>query len=240
VTLLKGNHHPKAPRIRFGAGQKRPIVLFSTMAKGERTRRDIIDHAFALAKESGLEGVSLGVLASQAGLSKSGLFAHFKSKEALQLGVLQEAVDRFGATVLRPALDMPRGEARVRALFEHFLRWKGEENPSGCIFMALSYEYDDRPGPIRDRLVAVLRDWHNSIRRVAQAAVETGEFRADLDTDLFAFEFQGIAMSHHHAGRLLEHPQAEKLNWAAFEALLARSRAAISAAFITPSTEASR
>jgi AcrR family transcriptional regulator len=204
------------------------------MAKGERTRRDIIDHAFALAKEAGLEGVSLGVLASQAGLSKSGLFAHFKSKEALQLGVLEEAAERFTATVMRPALLHPRGEPRVRALFEHFLRWKGEENPSGCIFMALSYEYDDRPGPIRDRLVAVLRDWHDAIRRVAQAAVEQGEFRAELDTDLFAFEFQGIAMSHHHAGRLLEHPQAERLNAAAFEALLDRSRAVSSSATVAP------
>ncbi len=195
------------------------------MAKGERTRKDIINHAFMLAKETGLEGVSLGVLASQAGLSKSGLFAHFKSKEALQLGVVQEAVDRFAATVMRPAFAMPRGEARVRALFEHFLRWKDDKDPSGCIFMALSYEYDDRPGSIRDLLVTVLRDWHNSIRRVAQAAIDNGQFRADLDTDLFAFEFQGIAMAHHHAKRLLEHPQTERLNATAFEALLARSRA---------------
>jgi AcrR family transcriptional regulator len=194
------------------------------MAKGERTRRDIIDHAFSLAREAGLEGVSLGVLATQAGLSKSGLFAHFKSKEALQLGVLEEAVERFSATVIRPALQHPRGESRVRALFEHFLRWKGEESPSGCIFMALSYEYDDRPGKVRDRLVAVLRDWHGAISRVAKTAVEQGDFRADLDCDQFAFEFQGIAMSHHHASRLLELPAADRLNGAAFEALVARSR----------------
>jgi AcrR family transcriptional regulator len=204
------------------------------MAKGERTRKEIIDHAFELAKEAGLEGVSLGVLASHAGLSKSGLFAHFKSKEALQLGVLEEAVERFSATVVRPAVQHPRGEPRVRALFEHFLRWKGETNPSGCIFMALSYEYDDRPGPIRDRLVAVLREWHETIRRVAETAVEQGAFRAELDSDLFAFEFLGIAMSHHHASRLLEHPQAGRLNAAAFEALLVRSRAAF------PSSTASR
>ena len=200
------------------------------MAKGERTRRDIIDHAFALAQEAGLEGVSLGVLASHAGLSKSGLFAHFKSKEALQLCVLDEAAERFAATVMRPAFQQPRGEPRVRALFEHFLRWKGEENLSGCIFMALSYEYDDRPGLIRDRLVDGLRNWHDTIRRVAQAAVEEGAFCADLDTDLFAFEFQGIVMSHHHATRLLELAQATRLNVAAFEALLDRSRA------VSPST----
>ena len=195
------------------------------MAKGERTRKDIIDRAFGLALEAGLEGVSLGVLASQAGLSKSGLFAHFKSKEALQLDVLEEAVERFTATVMRPALAQPRGEPRVRALFENFLRWKGEENASGCIFMALSYEYDDRPGPIRDRLVIALRNWHDAIRRVAQTAVDAGVFRADLDADLFAFEFQGIVISHHHATRLLELPHADRLNAAAFEALLDRARA---------------
>jgi AcrR family transcriptional regulator len=195
------------------------------MAKGERTRREIIDHAFSLAREAGLEGVSLGVLANQAGLSKSGLFAHFKSKEALQLEVLNEAVERFTATVVRPAVQAPRGEPRVRSLFEHFLRWKGRSSPPGCIFMALSYEYDDRPGPIRDRLVAVLCEWHETIRRVAATAVEEGAFRADLDTELFAFEFMGIAMADHHAGRLLEHPQTARFTAAAFEALLERSRA---------------
>ncbi len=195
------------------------------MAKGERTRKDIIDHAFALAGEVGLESVSLGVLASQTGLSKSGLFAHFKSKEALQLGVIDEAVERFGAIVLQPALRVPRGEARVRALFERYQRWKSGDDVSGCIFISLSHEYDDRPGPIRDRLVGVLRDWHETIRRVAEAAMEQGDFRADLDTDLFAFEFQGIAMAHHHAGRLLELSAADRLNCTAFEALLDRSRA---------------
>jgi AcrR family transcriptional regulator len=194
------------------------------MAKGERTRKDIIDHALTLAREAGLEGVSLGVLANQAGLSKSGLFAHFKSKEALQLGVLDEAIERFSAIVLRPALQQPRGEPRVRSLFQHFLKWKSGETPSGCIFMALSYEYDDRPGPIRDRLVKLLRDWHETIGRVASSAVDHGDFRADLDTDLFAFEFQGIAMSHHHALRLLELSAADRLNCAAFESLLDRSR----------------
>ena len=202
------------------------------MAKGERTRKDIIDHAMALAGEIGLENLSLGVLASQTGLSKSGLFAHFKSKEALQLGVLEEAVARFSAIVLQPALREPRGERRVRALFKHYLVWKAGERGNGsalrqspnCIFMSLSHEYDDRPGPIRDRLVAVLRDWHDTIARVAQAAIDAGDFREDLDTELFAFEFMGLAMAHHHAGRLLELPGTERLNLAAFESLLERSR----------------
>src|SRR5688572_13324056 len=102
------------------------------MAKGERTRKEILDHAFALAAEVGLEGLSLGILAASAGMSKSGLFAHFKSKEALQIGVIDEAVDRFNAIVLRPAVAQPRGEPRMRALFERYLLWKFDHNPSGC------------------------------------------------------------------------------------------------------------
>jgi AcrR family transcriptional regulator len=199
------------------------------MAKGERTRKEIIDHAFDLAKEAGLEGVSLGVLAAQAGMSKSGLFAHFKSKEALQLGVLEEAVERFSATVLRPALAEPRGERRVRALFERYLAWKAGTSGDRCIFLSLAHEYDDRPGPIRDRLVAVLRDWHQTIARVTRSAVEAGAFRADLDAEQFAFECQGIIMAHLHAVSLLELPDAGPMHIAAFEALLDRSRAVPSA-----------
>jgi AcrR family transcriptional regulator len=211
----------------------KPILLeatdrscyFMRMAKGERTRKDIIDHAFMLAEEVGLENVSLGVLAAMTGLSKSGLFAHFKSKEALQLSVIEEGVERFAAIVLRPALAEPRGERRVRALFEGYLLWKSAGTAERCIFLSLSHEYDDRPGPIRDRLAVALRYWHQSIRRVAEAAVEQGDFRADLDTELFAFECQGIIMAHLHAVRLLELPAAEQLHIAAFEALLDRSRA---------------
>lgn len=194
------------------------------MAKGERTRKEILDHAFALAAEVGLEALSLGMLAASSGLSKSGLFAHFKSKEALQIGVIDEAVDRFSAIVLRPAVAQPRGEPRMRALFERYLLWKFDHNPAGCIFVALSHEYDDRPGPVRDRLVEVLRDWHDTIRRVARAAIEQGDFREDLDLDLFSFEFQGIGMAHHHMLRLLEDPHTLQLTHAAFEGLLERSR----------------
>jgi AcrR family transcriptional regulator len=194
------------------------------MAKGGRTRKEILDHAFALAAEVGLEGLTLGMLAASAGLSKSGLFAHFKSKEALQIGIIDEAVDRFSAIVLRPALAQPRGEPRVRALFDRYLQWKFDHNPSGCIFVALSHEYDDRPGPVRERLVEVLRDWHGTIRRTAHAAIDHGDFRGDLDLDLFSFEFHGIGMAHHHMLRLLEDPHALRLTRAAFERLLERSR----------------
>jgi AcrR family transcriptional regulator len=194
------------------------------MSKGEQTRREIIDHAFSLAAEIGLEGVSLAVLAGNAGLSKSGLFAHFKSKEALQLAVVEEARERFTAIVIRPALREPRGEPRLRALFARFMLWRASQKPPGCIFQSLSQEYDDRPGPVRSRLVEIQREWLDAVRRVVQAGVEQGDLRADLDPGLFAFEFQGVLMAHQYLGKLLDDPDAPALAEAAFESLLARSR----------------
>src|SRR5215207_4237808 len=112
------------------------------MAKGEQTRQEIIERALALAGEVGLEGLSLGVLAAGMDLSKSGLFAHFKSKEALQLEVLRAAIDRFIEAVVLPALRQSRGEPRVRSLFEHYLGWiRGCDNHGSCVFMAFTHEY---------------------------------------------------------------------------------------------------
>ena len=208
------------------------------MSKGLRTRRDIVDRALAMALDVGLESVTLGTLATELELSKSGLFAHFRSKETLQLAVVAEAVERFTSTVFVPALAEPRGEPRVAALFERFLLWvKGapadEAGADGgptqfggnrCIFMALSEEYDDRPGEIRDALVRAQRAWRATIERSARVAMDEGHFRADLDPAQFAFEFMGVAMSFKHARKLLEDEGAESRARAAFAALLARSR----------------
>jgi AcrR family transcriptional regulator len=198
---------------------------FMRMSKGDATRALIVDRALAMAGEVGLEGVSLGALAADIQLSKSGLFAHFKSKEALQLAVLQRAVDHFAADVIQPALAQPPGEARVAALFERYLDWircrRGR-----CFFMALAQEYDDRPGVIRERLAQSQRDWHRLIARVAQAAVAEGRFRPSLDAEQFAYEFLGLAMAFQTGYKLLDDPHAEVKTRAAFDSLLARSRAA--------------
>lgn len=194
------------------------------MQKGEQTRKDVLDRAFALAGELGLEALSLGVLAASAGLSKSGLFAHFKSKEALQLAVIEEARERFSAIVAKPALKAPRGEKRVRALFDRFMVWKTENTPPGCIFTSLSQEYDDRPGPVRDRLVEAQEEWNETIRRVAQTAVESGEFRKGLDLDVFVFAFHGVTMAHQYVGKLLRHPRTDMLARQVFESLIQSSR----------------
>lgn len=214
------------------------------MPRVKRTRRQLVDRALALAGIVGLESISLGVLASDVDLSKSGLYAHFRSKEALQLAVLAEAVDRFTAMVVAPALAASRGEPRLIILFERFVAWirtggaatvdiaDGEvaaaiepaPRGTGCIFMALSQEYDDRPGTIRDALVRSQRDWRETIARVVRGAVDEGHFRADLDAEQFAFEFVGIAMTFQQSQQLLADERAGARVRAAFESLLARSR----------------
>ena len=195
---------------------------FSDVGKGKQTRQAIIDRAMDEARAVGLDAVTLGTLADDLSISKSGLFAHFKSKEALQLAVVDASVERYIADVVRPAIREPRGEPRVRALFERYLEW----DKRGCPFMAMSFEYDDRPGPIRDRIVEAQNDWLAAVARAASVAIDERHFRADLDSEQFAYEFIGIGMSFHHHVRLLGDPRAREKARQAFDALLNRSRAA--------------
>jgi AcrR family transcriptional regulator len=193
------------------------------MGKGEQTRQLIVDRALSMAQRLGLEQVTLGVLADELDLSKSGLFAHFKSKEQLQLEVVKEVVDRFSHTVILPALKVERGAPRVQQLFEGYLEWirsPTASTESGCILMAMSYEYDDRPGPVRDALVKAQHDWIDSVARVAKSGIGAGSFRADLDPKLFAFEFDGILQSFHRAFKLLQHNRAESMARKALARLL--------------------
>jgi AcrR family transcriptional regulator len=155
----------------------------------------VIDEALRQAVELGLEGISLGGLAESLKLSKSGLFAHFRSKEALQLAVLDEASDRFRRRVVEPALGEPRGEPRLRALFERWLDWiAGEPCMNGCVFAVASQEYDDRPGPVRDRLVEVQNAWHELLARVATDLPKDGKAPVEFGRQV-AFEFVGIGLS---------------------------------------------
>ena len=198
------------------------------MSKGEDTRREIIGRAYSIASEVGLEGLTLGVLAERTNLSKSGLFAHFKSKEALQLEVLEKAIELFIGNVVMPALTKPRGEPRVKALIERYLLWirgaEARDKKGGCFFMSLAHEYDDRPGPLRDRLVQSQKDWYGTVARAARLAVKEGHFRTDLDDAQFAYEFVGVGMVYEQAHKLLADPSAEKRARTAFEGLMARSR----------------
>jgi AcrR family transcriptional regulator len=196
------------------------------MTKGSDTRARILDTGFRLAARDGLAGVSLGDLAGTLGLSKSGLFAHFASKEELQLELLRTASDRFIAAVMLPAFQKPRGVPRIRSLFENWLRWATDPSlPGGCIFVAASAELDDREGPVRDYVAGQQRLLIGSLARAARIAVEEGHFRRDLDAEQFAFETLGIYLAFHHAVRLLRDPKALRRARASLARLLDSSAA---------------
>jgi AcrR family transcriptional regulator len=196
------------------------------IGKGEQTRRTIISRALAIVSDVGYEGLSIGVLAKETKLSKSGLFAHFKSKEALQLGVIQEVVNRFTLRVVQPALSSPRGEPRLRVLFEKKLEWvRGEQELRGCLLQKGSLEYHNRVGhPVRKCVVHALQDWRELVVRCAQTASTEGHFRADLDPEQFVYEFDGITMIYEQAQGLMRDRDAGQRAQTAFESLLDRSR----------------
>lgn len=170
-------------------------------SKGAATREAIIEHAYGIACSAGLEGLSIGPLAQAVGMSKSGVFAHFGSREDLQLAVLDAAGERFVQHVLLPALKAPRGLARLRAIIRNWFDWVRHSNDGGCLFLAAVTEYDDRPGPQRDRLLGHETRWRAEIARAIRVAMDTGELRADTDPMQLAFEIYGLAlMVHHEAG----------------------------------------
>jgi AcrR family transcriptional regulator len=194
------------------------------MGKGEQTRETILLHALKLATQVGFEGLTIGRLADELELSKSGLFAHFGSKENLQVKVLELASRRFVDEVVRPALGAPRGIRRVRALFERWLAWETSPSlPGGCPFNAAATELDDRPGPARDFVVQSQHDWLDTIANTARTAVQEREFAPDLDCEQFAYELQSIMLGYSHASRLMKDPRARARTELAFEALLQRA-----------------
>jgi len=195
------------------------------MAKGEETRRRILERAVLLSSRAGLEGLSIGELATDLGLSKSGLFAHFGSKEDLQVAVLDAAAQRFEALVIKPALRAPRGEARLRALVETWVAWVADPgSPGGCLFMAAATELDDREGKARDYLVGGQRQLIELLTKTARGAIEQGDFRRDLDCEGFAFECLALILAFNHFRRLLRDRKAEVRVRAAFERLITAAR----------------
>ena len=192
------------------------------MSKGDDTRQAILERAFELASVIGVSGLTIGRLAEEMGLSKSGLFAHFGSKEALDVAVVEEASRQFVQEVMVPALREPRGEPRVRALFERWLVWG--QRPGGCFFVGASAELDDRVGPSRDALARADKDWLDELANAARIAVREGHFAATLDPDQFAFELNGIMLSFHQFHRFLREPEALARTRRAFDRLVAWAR----------------
>ncbi len=194
------------------------------MRKGEATRQTILDQAVRLASTVGLGALTIGTLATQTGMSKSGLFAHFNSKESLQIQALEHAGVRFREHVVHPMLAAPRGEPRLRALFDLWLTWVSSDLPGGCPFIAADYEFDDQPGPVRDTLVRDQRDWLETITRVVGSGVVEGHFAADTDPAQFAQDLFGVVLAYSLTSRLLKDPNAEANARRAFESLLRAAR----------------
>jgi AcrR family transcriptional regulator len=188
--------------------------------KGLQTRAAILDAALGLATQTGLEGLSIGAIAELTGMSKSGVFAHFGSREELQISVVREYHARFEAEVFTPALSEPRGLPRLRALCDRWLRRVSVEIDSGCIYISGAVEFDDRPGPVRDALVAMVRAWQSALERAISLAIEAGHLRADTDPEQLLFDIHGLILALHHDARFLRSPGAARRARAAFERVL--------------------
>jgi AcrR family transcriptional regulator len=198
--------------------------------KGEQTRASIVANALELASQAGLEGLTIGALAERLQRSKSGVFAHFGSREELQIAVLREYGRRFVEDVLVPALDQPRGLTRLTAIIDRWLARTAREAASGCIWISGAAEYDDRPGAVRDELVATVRTWQQDLARAIRQAIDAGELRADLDPDDLVFDLYGIILVLHHDSRLLNSPGALERARRSFARLIDACRRPVAAA----------
>jgi AcrR family transcriptional regulator len=200
------------------------------MKKGAQTRTLILNEAIALASQVGLEGLSIGSLASRLDLSKSGLFAHFGSKEDLQLLTLKQAQRLFQDRVFSPALREPRGLPRLRALFSGWLTWiaQNDDLPGGCLLLSASAEYDDRPGAIRELLVAGQRELRGAIVKFIRLAIEDGHLAPETDPWQLSFELFGIVLATHHDHRLLGDTRSVARAQGAIERLIEAHRSAAS------------
>lgn len=192
------------------------------MVKGQQTKSAIVDVALRIAAQVGLEGLSIGGLAEAMGMSKSGVFAHFGSRDELQMSVVKEYYARFEEQVFLPAMQAPRGLPRVRALFDHWMRFTSVELVSGCIFISGAVEFDDRPGPVRDTLAHAVGTWMDAMTRaVAQARAE-GHLRPEADDRQIGFEIHGLILALHYEARFLQRPGSIERARRGFDNILAR------------------
>tara|TARA_A100001037_G_scaffold226116_1_gene204065 strand:- start:13893 stop:14579 length:687 start_codon:yes stop_codon:yes gene_type:complete len=195
------------------------------MAKGAETRDAILRRAVSLASVVGLEGLTIGGLANEMGLSKSGLIAHFGTKETLQLSILQAAAQMFASRVVVPARREPAGEARVRALFDRWLEWPASQDlPGGCPFVTATIEFDDRPGVLRFFVNKVQKEWVDVVQQAAREAKDSGDFVPELDVTQFAFNMFAIFQAFHSYASLMNDRTAEGRARASFEGLVRRAK----------------
>jgi AcrR family transcriptional regulator len=196
------------------------------MTKSETTHQRILWRGLEIASERGLGGVSLGGLADRSGMSKSGLFAHFRSKEELQVELLRAAEAALRREVVDPVVDVPEGLPRLRALVGRWLGWAARSGlPGGCPLYAAAFELDDaEEGPVRDFLMSSKGKWSGMLEGLVKKAVDFGHLREDLDAAQFVWQLDGIYLSHHVSQRLMRDPDADARALATFENLVASSQ----------------
>jgi AcrR family transcriptional regulator len=205
------------PAVSALPNDSEPRSLQKPLQKGLQTRATIIDAALSLASHAGLEGLSIGALAEITKMSKSGVFAHFGSREELQISVIREYHAKFEEEVFRPAVREARGLPRLRALFERWVNRVSHELESGCIYISGAVEFDDRPGPVRDALVAMVQAWHKTSIRIA---IEEGHLLADTEPAQLLFEIHGLILALHHDARFLRTPGAVERARIAFDRMI--------------------
>ena len=170
------------------------------MKKGDNTRESILSTGLEMGSQYGLEAVTIGSLAKEMNMSKSGIFGHFQSKENLQILILEYAVKQFTETVVLPTLKVKGGIARIKTMVNRWINW-GNGLGGGCIFVTTSNEFSERSGPVRDALVASQHTWLESLARLAESAIKAGDFRSDIDPKQFAFELYSLLLGFHHYHR---------------------------------------
>lgn len=191
------------------------------MTKGEDTKAMILEVGLGMASQLGLDAASIGVLAKATHMSKSGLFAHFQSKENLQNDILHYAGDLFAQGVVVPALKTKAGITRIKALVTNWIRWTSKLK-GGCIFVQASNDFADRPGKVHDYLLFQQKAWVDCLRRIARSAIKVGDFREDIDCDQFAFELFSLLLGFHYYSNLLKDEDIHKRQQLALEALIKR------------------
>ncbi len=197
-----------------------PRLPAITQTKGEGTRAAILKAALSHASVAGYSGLTIGVLAEQTGMSKSGLFAHFGSKEELQLATLDEAVRRFNEAAFLPALSAPRGVKRLNAMFDNWLAWTSRTELVACPIMVAATEFDDQEGLMREAVVEHMQRLNQSLIKSIEMTIQVGEFAADTDAEQLAFEVFGIISTCYRSRNLFRDPQANLRAKRAFDRLV--------------------
>jgi AcrR family transcriptional regulator len=210
------------------------------LQKGQQTKAAIIEAALGLATHVGLEGLSIGALADVMGMSKSGVFAHFGSREELQVSVIHEYHHCFEQEVFYPAMSAPRGVPRLRAMFDNWMKRTSIEIDSGCIYISGAIEFDERSGPVRDALAHSVLTWHAAMKRAIRQAKDLGQLHADVVEDQMLFEVHGLILALHYEARFLKNPGSIARAVTGFDNILARFSAQAPAGTSPVSTPTSK